>query len=261
MVKNVVDEDRMPVEVVEADTYPSRLALASEEVAVGPNGPPQKVALLSARIAELEKERDSWRRKARLAARERDQAKSALDTLRRSKSYRVVRAIAMLVKDPIRITPRLIRSLFRVAIGRRPGFFPAPKATQAPALDATDEATPVLTDTLTVSAYIAFGLDMEALRALARLASQCAVVCGNHVPLIVTDLPSFSLLRDTGLAIEYVPNREIWELNRTDVDWDRFRSDRLGHLFRMHRPSRAFFLEASVPSLDWLVALHLDPEK
>jgi len=114
---------------------------------------------------------------------------------------------------------------------------------------------PVLSETLPVCAYVAFGLSSDKLRVLGRVVAQAALVSGDHVPLIVTDCATFSMLRDTGLAIEYVPDQSVWQSHRRDVAWTTFRSDRLRQLVKIHQPARVVYVWGDrIPELADLLA-------
>jgi hypothetical protein len=64
------------------------------------------------------------------------------------------------------------------------------------------------------------------------------------------------MLRDTGLAIEYVPEQSVWQSHRTHVDWPTFRAERLRHLIKLHQPARVVFVCVDrIPQLTDLLAL------
>lgn len=219
----------------------------------------QKLEATAMRLRAVEADRDSWRGKYRAAIRERDRDRARLDILLNSESYRLGLTIVMLVKSPIKTVLRLIRAIVRLIatcwtfVTRRPSpttvappASAAPPPPQQPAAKANAKPQrPVLSDRMPVYAYVACGLDLDGLRSLARVVGQVALASGNHVPLIVTDQPDFSLLRDTGLAIEYVPDRQTWQRHRPELDWDQFYADRLGQLMRVHHPTRIYFVETT----------------
>lgn len=230
----------------------------------------EKLETTAQRLRAVEAERDSWRRKYRAAVRQHERDKKTLEILLHSKSYRLGRTIVLMVKSPLRTSWRLIRALFRLVVPRRPA--PAAGTTGAgtagagtagaPAKRGKREADPrpVLSDRLPVYAYVAWDMDLDDLRSLARAAGQAAAASGNHVALIVTDVPQFSMLRDTGLAIEYIPDHDTWTSHRPDIDWDEFRGERLGQLLRVHRPARTLFVDrADVLTVPRLLALHAEP--
>jgi hypothetical protein len=234
----------------------------------------EKLIAATGRLQGLEADRDAWRRKYRNAVRERDRERSALAAVLQSRSYRLGRALAMLVRHPIRSAPKLARAVARLAlqhlrptvprsasVGQNVQPEPSPVAVVVPERLPSAEKKPrsVLSEVLPVYAYVARGFDLDSLRSLARAIGQSALIKGDHVPLIVTDQVQFALLRDTGLAIEYIPDREAWERHRRDLDWDDFYADRLGHLLRIHQPTRTFFLDqATALPLSFLLALHLE---
>ena len=121
--------------------------------------------------------------------------------------------------------------------------------------EAATNVHPGAVQTLPVCAYVAFGLRSDKLRALGRVVAQAALVSGDHVPLIVTDCATFSMLRDTGLAIEYVPDQSVWQSHRRDIAWTTFRSDRLRQLVKIHQPARVVYVCGDrIPELADLLA-------
>lgn len=228
------------------------------------------------RVRELERDREVLRRRYSAAIRERDHHRAAADTLARSRSYRLGRTLVLLVKNPIKTSRRILRALVRRLKGRlaagvtgsarsvSDNVRSGPAAAAEPAIKisstgAAETRKPVLSDKLPVYAYIALGFDLDSLRSLARTVAQCALVTANHVPLIVTDVSAFFLLRDTGLAIEYVPGSEALWRHRDDFRSSAFLSDRLAELFRVHLPSRTFFVSREYPlELPQLLGLCVD---
>lgn len=228
-----------------------------------------KLAEVATRMQNIEAERDNWRKKYRSAVRSRDHHQSVAEAMARSGSYRLGRAIVSMVRNPVQTTPQLMRAASRrlraprvAAVSASPivqETKPVAKAVTPAAAKArpADGPRPVLSETLDVYAYVALGMDFQDLRAMVRAIGQCAMVVGNHVPLVITDVTEFSMLRDTGMAIEYVPNRVVWERHRDDLDWNSFQSERIGRLIRVHRPARTIFLNPADPlDLPRLLALN-----
>jgi hypothetical protein len=233
----------------------------------------QKLTALAGRLRTAEAERDTWRRKYNSAVRERERERSRADAMAHSRSYLLGRAIVLLVRNPIKNTPKVVRAALRRLVHRR--RLVASAAQQVPRQPVAPVAAakrvkppaargaipPVLSETLPVHAYVAFGLDLDGLRSLARAVGQCALATGGHVPLVITDMPSFSLLRETGVAIEYVPSRHSWNVHRPDVGWEAFQAERLGRLLKVHQVTRTFFVNRTEPlNIAQLLAINSDTQ-
>jgi hypothetical protein len=81
-------------------------------------------------------------------------------------------------------------------------------------------------------------------------------VNGDHLPVVVTDSPTFSLLRNLGVVLEYVPDRVTWERHRPDRSWHDVLSERLSRLFRDHESVRTLVVDRrNLPDLAQLLAL------
>ena len=65
--------------------------------------------------------------------------------------------------------------------------------------------------------------------------------------MVVTDCPSFALLRDLGVLIEYLPDRATWERHRPDRPWDDVLSQRLTRLYRDHDTARTIIVDRDQP--------------
>ncbi|HEU4347697.1 MAG TPA: hypothetical protein VFR35_07905, partial [Actinoplanes sp.] len=100
---------------------------------------------------------------------------------------------------------------------------------------------------LPAHAYVAIGLRPESLRALTRALAQRIVVNADHVPVVVTDCPSFRFARVPGVVLEYVPDAGTWQRHRPDVRWDDLLTDRLARLFRDHGCVRTAVVDPDHP--------------
>ncbi|NUO60997.1 MAG: hypothetical protein HOV71_19095 [Hamadaea sp.] len=221
----------------------------------------RKLEVASARIAQLEVDREAWRQRHQATVADRDRQRSVVDAIIRSRSYRLARAVALLRNDPTAAVSKVVRrASARFARTKGAGGAVASPAAIERTTQPRTTGGPVLSDSLAIHAYVAMGFSLETLRDLARVVEQCATATGTHVPLIITDVPWFSLLRDTGLAIEYVPSRSSWEAHRSEPGWEVFRDDRLSHLLRLHQPTKVFFLsDMRPPTLSELIAVSARP--
>jgi hypothetical protein len=141
-----------------------------------------------------------------------------------------------LAKDPLRTIPRLTRAVLRRLRGRRgaggaSGVRKAPAAAQRPP----------------AHLYVAIGLDIAAVREFVLTLRQRLLVNPDHRPVVVTDCPSFALLRDLGVLIEYLPDRATWERHRPDRPWDDVLTQRLSRLYRDHETARTVIVDAAQP--------------
>lgn len=230
----------------------------------------KELTTASERSRALLADRDKYQR----AIRERDAERSRANALANSTSYRFGHGVVMLVKHPIRTPLRVAKRVWR-RLRSQGGQSTHPTAaasgitgggvTSGPAKPSRAGAgvpgsappagsrtppphtpKPLLSDRHPIHAYVALGFGEDQLRKLARAVRQSAMVSGGHVPLIVTDSPSFSLIRDTGVAVEYIPDREMWETHSDKVGgWDEFRSSRITHLLSIHQPTRTIVLNAA----------------
>lgn len=247
-----------------ADAIRERRALADEVKAV------------TDRARKLEAE---YRKAISERNRERDRANALL----RSTSYRFGNLIVMLAKHPVRTSRRILVKVWRLAKGslRTAGIHRATKVSaNIPTKDVRPSAAPdevvrnnkrsdggtpesrrsILSDEFPVYSYVALGFDEAKLRELASSVRQYALVRGNHVPMIITDSPSFALVRHTGVAVEYIPDQETWEKHRSDMGWALLRTVRLAYLLRTHKPANTFFVSPLEP-LDLPALLELSPDR
>lgn len=214
------------------------------------------------RSRTLQADRDRYQR----AIRERNAERDRANALANSTSYRFGHAAVMLVKHPIRTPLQTAKRLWRRL--RAPGSQDAPPHTATGRVRAMPSGSqpaalpspqPLLSDRYPVHAYVALGFGREQLRTLARAVRQRAMVSGRHVPLIVTDSPSFPIIRDTGVAVEYVPDREMWENHENGVTWAELRSSRITHLLSTHQPTRTIVMHAATP-IELPQLLDLNPD-
>jgi hypothetical protein len=79
--------------------------------------------------------------------------------------------------------------------------------------------------------YIAVGLRPETLRALTRTLSQRLTVSADHLPVVLTDCPSFRHARTAGVVLEYLPDARTWRRHRPGASWDDLLTERLTRIF------------------------------
>lgn len=202
-------------------------------------------AVLAARLRAVEADRDAWRRRAEAAQRDADQHARKLKAVENSESYKLGRAVASLVRNPVKSSPQLLRKAFR-------RLRPTPRAL--PPAPAAKAAKPPRR--LPTHVYVALGFDDAGLRTLVKAAAQCAEITMDHTPVVVTDNPTFSLLRNLGVIFEYLPDADTWHRHRAD-DWEPVLAERLAQVFRAHRSQRTVLVDpADPPGLAKLLGLN-----
>jgi hypothetical protein len=95
--------------------------------------------------------------------------------------------------------------------------------------------------------YLAFGLASEDLAAFVRAVRQRVIVAADHVPVVVTDSPSFRSLRTPGVVLEYLPDAETWQRHRPEMSWDDLLTERLTRLFSDHGCVRTVIVDRDDP--------------
>jgi hypothetical protein len=206
-----------------------------------------ELAATTGRLRALEDELRTLRGKYQRTAHQWEQERARNRTLRGSESYRLGRAVVSFVKNPVRTSPRLIRGAIR-HLRRSTG--PKSRATRPAGKRRPGPKR------LPVHLYVAIGLGPDALRAFVRTVSRRIQVNADHLPVVVTDSPTFSLLRNLGVVLEYVPDRVTWERHRPDRNWDDVLAERLARLFRDHGSVRTLVVDRhNLPDLAQLLAL------
>jgi hypothetical protein len=178
-----------------------------------------EVATLTGRLRCLEAERDA-------AVADRDRHQDLATALRRSRSYRLGRALVDLSRDPVRTGPTLARRLLRrrpAEKKRRPAPGPVPARV-----------------------YVAVGLDREASHALIRALRQRILVDGDHLPVVVTDQPALRNLQVPGVILEYLPDPATWSRHETGA-WETLLTNRVARLCQDHRAARAVVVDPRDP--------------
>jgi hypothetical protein len=195
-----------------------------------------ELAAMAGRLRSLEARLAEEQECAETMRKERDRERRRFERLRDSESYRLGYGLVSLVKDPVHTVPRLSRAVLRRLSGRRPSGRPtevrrAPVAAQRPP----------------AHLYVAIGLDIVAVREFVLTLRQRLLVSPDHRPVVVTDCPSFALLRDLGVLLEYLPDRATWERHRRDRPWDDVLTQRLSRLYRDHETARTIIVDATQP--------------
>jgi hypothetical protein len=187
-----------------------------------------RLRTLEGRLAEEQQDAEEARKEA---ARERRRA----DRLLGSESYRLGFGLVSLVKDPMHTVPRLARAVLRRLRDRR-------KVTPP-----VKTRPPVAAQRPPVHLYVVIGLDEEALRDFVLTLRQRLLVNPDHRPVVITDSPSFSLLRDLGVLLEYLPDRSTWDRHRPDEPWHDVLTRRLAQLYRDHDTARTIIVDRTQP--------------
>jgi hypothetical protein len=194
-----------------------------------------ELAAMAGRLRTIEgrliEEQENAEEARKEAARERRRA----DRLLGSESYRLGFGLVSLIKDPMHTVPRLARAVLRRLRDRRPATPPVktrpPVAAQRPP----------------VHLYVVIGLDDESLRDFVLTLRQRLLVNPDHRPVVVTDSPSFSLLRDLGILLEYLPDHATWDRHRPDEPWHDVLTRRLAQLYRDHDTARTIVVDRTQP--------------
>jgi hypothetical protein len=195
-----------------------------------------ELAAMAGRLRSLEEKLAEEERNAESMRKERDRERRRADRLRDSESYRLGYGLVSLVKDPVHSVPRLSRAVLRRLSGRnRAGV--RPPATRPP----------VAPQRPPVHLYVVIGLDGDGVRDFVATLQQRLLVTPDHKPVVLTDNPSFSLLREQGVLLEYLPDRETWEKHRPDRAWEDVLSERLTRLYSDHGSVRTIIVDRSHP--------------
>jgi hypothetical protein len=195
-----------------------------------------EVATLTGRLRCVEDERDA-------AVRDRDRNRELVLALRRSRSYRLGRALADLARDPVRNGPSIAGRAARRLRGQ-----PTAPARRTPA---KPPAPPV-----PARVYVAVGLTGPASYALVRALRQRILVDADHVPVVVTDQPTLRGLRVPGVVLEYLPDPRTWARHDPEAAWESLLAGRIAQLCRDHRAARAVVVDPRDPPT---LARLLDP--
>jgi hypothetical protein len=194
-----------------------------------------ELAAMAGRLRTLESRLVEEQQNAEEARRERDRERRRADRLLGSESYRLGFGLVSLVKDPVHTVPRLARAVWRRLRTGRPVTVPvrtkAPVAAQRPP----------------VHLYVLIGLDEDGLREFVLTLRQRLLVNPDHRPVVITDSPSFSLLRELGILLEYLPDRGTWDRHRPDEPWHDMLTRRLAQLYRDHDTARTIIVDRAQP--------------
>ncbi|WP_030436106.1 hypothetical protein [Actinoplanes subtropicus] len=194
-----------------------------------------ELAAMAGRMRSLEARLAEEQENAETARRELDRERRRLERLRHSESYRLGYGLVSLVKDPVHTVPRLSRAVLRRLRGH-------PKTNSAAV-----RRVPSAAQRPPAHLYVAIGLDTAAVREFVLTLRQRLLVNPDHRPVVVTDCPSFALLRDLGVLIEYLPDRATWDHHRPDRPWDDVLTQRLSRLNRDHDTARTVIVDATQP--------------
>jgi hypothetical protein len=171
-----------------------------------------EVATLTGRLRCVEDERDA-------AVRERDRNRELVLALRRSRSYRLGRAL-------VDLAPAVTRRHLRPPVVPRS----RPPAATVPA-----------------RIYVAVGLSRAGAHGLVRALRQRVLVDADHRPVVVTDQPSLRHLQVPGVVLEYLPDPATWSRHEPGSDWETLLADRVAQLCRDHRAAHAVVIDPRDP--------------
>lgn len=176
-----------------------------------------ELAALTGRLRLVEAGRDDRRGRPGAPVSDRDRQRDLIRARQRSGSEPVGRARSALARDPVRTVRRLRRGSGRPA------------------------------DPVPAHVYLAFGLAHEDLGAFLRAVRQRVVVDADHVPVVVTDCPTFRDLRLPGVVLEYVPDPGTERRNRPGVCRAEVLADRLARLVAGHGCARTVIVDRDDP--------------
>jgi hypothetical protein len=195
-----------------------------------------ELAAMAGRLRSLEAKLVEEQQNAETMRKERDRERRRADRLRGSESYRLGYGLVSLIKDPVHSVPRLSRAVLRRL--RRRG-----RNTRPP----VPGRAPVAAQRPPVHLYVVIGLDTAGVRDFVLTLRQRLLVNPDHRPVVVTDSPQFSVLRDLGVLLEYLPDRATWEQHRPDRSWEDVLSERLSRLYRDHDTVRTIIVDRTQP--------------
>jgi hypothetical protein len=195
-----------------------------------------ELAAMAGRIRSLEAELADEQQNAETMRKERDRERRRADRLRGSESYRLGFGLVSLVKDPLHATPRLTRAVLRRLRHRSGAASPD-----------TPPKAPVAAQRLPVHLYVAIGLGDDAVRDFVLTLRQRLLVNPDHRPVVITDSPSFALLRDLGVLLEFLPDRATWDRHRPDLIFEDVLTRRLTRLYRDHDAVRTIIVDRAQP--------------
>jgi hypothetical protein len=195
-----------------------------------------ELAAMAGRLRTLEAKLAEERHHSEEMRKERDRERRRADRLRGSESYRLGNGLVSLIKDPVHSVPRLSRAVARRVRGR-----------QAGAMTVKPRRAPVAPQRLPVHLYVVIGLDADAVREFVLTLRQRLLVSPDHRPVVMTDNPSFSLLRDLGVLLEYLPDQATWQKHRPDRPWEDVLEDRVSRLYHDHDTVRTIIVDRSRP--------------
>jgi hypothetical protein len=195
-----------------------------------------ELAAMAGRLRSLEARLVEEQQNAETMRKERDRERRRADRLRGSESYRLGYGLVSLIKDPVHSVPRLSRAVLRRL--RRRGRNTRPSGPGR---------APVAAQRPPVHLYVVIGLDTAGVRDFVLTLRQRLLVNPDHRPVVVTDSPHFSVLRDLGVLLEYLPDRATWEQHRPDRSWEDVLSERLSRLYRDHDTVRTIIVDRTQP--------------
>lgn len=196
-----------------------------------------ELAAMAGRLRTLEAKLVEEQQNTAAVGKERDRERRRADRLRASESYRLGYGLVSLIKDPMHSVPRLSRAVVRRVRGRH-------RAGKAPV---TTRRAAVAAQRPPVHLYVVIGLDAESVREFVLTLRQRLLVSPDHRPVVMTDSPSFSLLRELGVLLEYLPDQATWEKHRPDRPWEDVLADRVSRLYYDHDTVRTVIVDRSHP--------------
>lgn len=196
-----------------------------------------ELAAMAGRLRTVEAKLLEEQRNTAAMRKERDRERRRADRLRGSESYRLGYGLVSLIKDPVHSVPRLSRAVARRMRGRH-------RAGEPPALS---RRAAVVAQRPPVHLYVVIGLDEDAVREFVLTLRQRLLVSPDHRPVVMTDSPSFALLRDLGVLLEYLPDQATWEKHRPDRPWEDVLADRVSRLYQDHDTVRTIIVDRSHP--------------
>jgi hypothetical protein len=201
-----------------------------------------ELAAMAGRLRTLDRELAETHEEHALLLRELAREREHNRRLRQSDTYRLGKAAVALVRNPIKAVPRLSRAVLRRL---RRGKFRSRRTAAASQPRLGDAAA--ARKRHPVHLYVAIGLDATALRSFVQTLNQRLLVNADHTPVVVTDCPSFALLRDLGVILEYLPDRHTWQRHRPDDSWDEVLTERISWFYRDHASVRTVIVDRLHP--------------
>lgn len=104
-------------------------------------------------------------------------------------------------------------------------------------------------EALPVTLVIVLGTDRPTFETTVDEIARLQLITAGFRPVIVTDQPSFAVVRRYGYPMELLSPRDLWEAEDTDTSWDEYARERIALVHATYRASASVTLGPD--GLDW----------